>query len=187
MPLTEVIAARLLPTGTAFPSAIRSLADDYAKSRWEMLRQTMQSARRDVAGKTLFQATHQPYLNHTVLAFEYLADGRTPPRVEYAEVSADPAVQRERIAKSDFVLAPTPDAGDVLARQPTASSSFRAEMIRLRKRPEAPTCCPHSRSCPGRGGSDLQAPAGHSIDRQRVCLFCKWRVGIPHDDERFSK
>lgn len=109
----------------------RIVSPDYAESRWDMLRQTLRAIGNDVAGKTMFQTTSQTYLNHTVLSFEYLAEGRTPPTVEHAQVTNDLNEQRQKIAKADFVFAPTPDAKDVFAHLPTATSGFRAEIIRL--------------------------------------------------------
>ena len=96
------------------------VSPQYAQSRWDMLGQTLKAVGDEVATKTVFQTT-QTYLNESVITFGYLASGRAPLMFETAQES-NPQLQSKRIANADFVLAPTPDARDVFAHLPTASS-----------------------------------------------------------------
>ena len=113
-----------------FQSSYQTIVSpEYARSRWDMLYQTLRAIGHDAAGKTVFQTTPQSYLNETVLAFEYYARGLIPPIIEQAQV--DDKELQERIATIDIVLALTPDSGEVFAHLATASSDFRAQIIQL--------------------------------------------------------
>jgi hypothetical protein len=104
---------------------------EYAASRWAMLRQAFESIGENAIGKVFLLTTSSIYLNYNTLAFEYFVRGLTPPVGVDVQLNGDLEDHRRKINAADIVFALTPEFTEVVPHLPTASSGFRAQVIKL--------------------------------------------------------